>query len=123
MIDREETITAPDGKEYPIRDNEQKIMKQNYYIELHAVGKKETTGWNGFDECCAHFSSTHKPATPEFVADMKKAIDFRWNQEKRYWLDYAVGKLFVQAGHEEVTAMCPSYFEGYRSRPVYEKVK
>ena len=25
--DREETITAPDGKEYPIRDNEQKIMK------------------------------------------------------------------------------------------------
>ncbi len=22
MIDREETITAPDGKEYPIRDNE-----------------------------------------------------------------------------------------------------
>ena len=24
--DREETITAPDGKEYPIRDNEQKIM-------------------------------------------------------------------------------------------------
>jgi len=100
-----------------------KNEEKHYYIELHAVGKKETTGWSGFDECCAHFSSVHKPATSEFVADMKEAIDFYWNQQKRHWLGYAVGKLFIQTGREDVSVMCPSYSEGHRSSPVYEEVK
>ena len=100
--------------------------EKDYYIELHAVGKKETTGWDGFDECCAHFSSVHKPATPKFVADMKEAIDFYWNQQKRHWLDYAVGKLFVKTGEEPVSVMSPEW--EYRTRasmtnPVYEEVK
>ena len=107
-------------------ETETKTIMKDYYIELHAVGKKETTGWDGFDECCAHFSSVHKPASQKFVADMEKAIDFYWNQQKRWWLDYAVGKLFVKTGEEPISVMSPEW--EYRTRasmtnPVYEEVK
>ncbi len=97
---------------------------KNYYINLHANGKKELRGWNGFDECKAHFTSEHKPATPEFVKDMTEAIDFYWNQKKRYWLDYAVGKLFVEVGREPVSVMSPAYeYHKGKTFPKYEEVK
>jgi hypothetical protein len=56
---------------------------------------------------------------------MKEAIDFYWNQQKRHWLDYAVGKLFVRTGEESISVMSPEW--EYRTRasmsnPVYEEV-
>ena len=95
---------------------------KNYYIEIEPMEKKETTGYSGPDMVCAHFRSKHEPATRPFVWDMQCAIDFYYNQNKRYWNGKIVGDLYVQAEREEVTASCPSYFEGHRSKPVYEKV-
>jgi len=95
---------------------------KNYYIKLSAFEKKVTKGYGGQDEVCAHFTSEHKPATSPFIKDMTNAIDFYYNQNKRYWNGYVVGDLYVQTGREEVTCMCPSYSEGHRSKPVYEKV-
>ena len=99
-----------------------KNMK-NYYIELHATEIKESAKHYAREICLAHFKSAHKPTTPEFISDMKEAIDFYWNQQKRGWLYYAVGKLFVQTGREDVSVMCPSYSEGHRTQPVFEEVK
>ena len=53
---------------------------------------------------------------------MTNAIEFYYNQNKRYWNGYVVGDLYVLTGREEVTCMSPAYFEGHRSKPVYEKV-
>ena len=95
---------------------------KNYYIELEPLEKKETTGYSGPDMVCAHFRSKHEPSTRPFVWDMQCAIDFYYNQNKKYWNGYVVGDLYVQTGREEVTCMSPAYFEGHRSKPVYEKV-
>ena len=95
---------------------------KNYYIELEPLEKKETTGYSGPDMVCAHFRSKHEPSTRPFVWDMQCAIDFYYNQNKRYWNGKIVGDLYVQKGREEVTCMSPAYFEGHRSKPVYEKV-
>ena len=96
--------------------------KRHYYIELHATEIKDSAKHYATESCRAHFESAHKLATPEFVKDMKESISFYWNQQKRGWVDYAVGDLYVQTGREEVTCMSPAYFEGHRSQPVYEKV-
>ena len=58
---------------------------KNYYIELEPLEKKETTGYSGPDMVCAHFRSKHEPSTRPFVWDMQCAIDFYYNQNKRYW--------------------------------------
>ena len=56
--------------------------------------------------------------------DMKEAIDFYWNQQKRGWVDYAIGKLMVQTGSEPVSVMSPAYdYHKGRSFPVYKEVK
>jgi len=95
--------------------------KQNYYIELHATGFKYANKFSGFDSCCAHFSSDAKPATPEFVKDMQKAIDLYGRQQVAHgWVNYAIGKLFAQTGSEDVSILCPSYSEGHRSRPAFK---
>ena len=86
------------------------MKEEKYYrIELTAVGKKETTGWNGFDEANSFFSTDAEPATPAFIKVMKKAIDKTYEQQSRHWLDYAVGKLFVQDGWEKVSPMSPEW--------------
>ena len=55
---------------------------------------------------------------------MKEAIDFYWNQQKRGWVDYAIGKLMVQTGSEPVSVMSPAYdYHKGRSFPVYKEVK
>ena len=95
---------------------------KNYIIELHATEIKESAKHYARETCPAHFESTHKPATPEFISDMKKAIDFYWNQQKRGWVDYAIGKLLVQTGTKDLTSMSPAYFEGHRSQPIFEEV-
>ena len=96
--------------------------RKNYYIELSAFEKRVTKGYGGRDEVCAHFISEHKPTTSPFVKDMTNAIEFYYNQNKKYWNGYVVGDLYVQTGREEVTCMSPAYFEGHRSNPVYKKV-
>ena len=98
------------------------MEKKTYYIVLSAFEKKATKGYGGPDEVRAHFTSEHKPATPNFVNEMQNAIDFYYNQNKRYWNGYVVGDLYVQTGREEVTCMSPAYFEGHRSQPIYKKV-
>jgi len=51
------------------------------------------------------------------------AVKYIGDQEvSRGWVDYTVGKTFVQAGHEDVSVMCPSYSEGHRSNPVWKEV-
>ena len=97
---------------------------KDYYIKLSAFEKKATKGYNGPDEVCAHFTSEHKPATSPFIKDMTNAIDFYYNQNKRYWNGYVVGKLFVKTGSEPVSVMSPAYeYHKGRSFPTYEEVK
>ena len=100
---------------------------KHYYIELHATGFKYTNKFSGFDSACAHFSSNAKPTTKPFVEEMMKAIKQIGGQQVAHgWVDYAVGKLFVQTGEEPVSVMSPEW--EYRTRasmtnPVYEEVK
>tara|TARA_R100000008_G_C3471299_1_gene109115 strand:- start:163 stop:459 length:297 start_codon:yes stop_codon:yes gene_type:complete len=97
---------------------------ENYYIKLHATEIKDSAKHYATESCCAHFESAHKPATAGFIKDMEKAIAFYWNQQKRGWVDYAIGKLFVQTGREPVSVMSPAwdYHKG-RTFPVYKEVK
>ena len=100
---------------------------RNYYIELHANGKKEGSGFKGFDSACAHFSTTEKPATKPFVLVMMKAIKKIGGQQVAHgWVHYAVGKLFIQCGSEPVSAMSPAW--EYRTpasmtTPIWEEYK
>ena len=96
---------------------------QHYYIKLHATEIKDSAKHYATESICAHFKSGHKPATPNFVKDMEKAIAFYWNQQKRGWVNYAVGKLFVRTGSKPVSVMSPAwdYHKG-RSFPVYTEV-
>ena len=97
---------------------------KNYYIKLHATEIKDSAKHYATESVCAHFRSEHKPATSEFVKDMKEAIDFYWNQQQRWWLGYRLGKTFVKTGSEPVSVMSPAwdYHKG-RSFPVFEEVK
>ena len=100
--------------------------EKHYRLELSALGKKETTGWDGFDEANSFFSTDAKPATAEFIKVMEKAMDRTVEQQSRYWLDYTIGKLFVQDGWEKVSPMSPEW--EYRtpttmSHAVWKEVK
>jgi len=102
-------------------------MEKHYRIELAAYGKKEAVGrWGGFDEANAFFSTDAKPATAEFIKATEKAMDKTFEQQSRYWLDYTIGKLFVQDGWEKVSPMSPEW--EYRtpstmSHAVWKEVK
>ena len=88
------------------------LMKdeKHYRLELSALGKKEAIGrWGGFDEANAFFSTDAKPATADFIKVMEKAMDRTVEQQSRYWLDYTIGKLFVQDGWEKVSPMSPEW--------------
>jgi hypothetical protein len=98
--------------------------QQHYYTKLHAKGFKYTNKFSGFDSACAHFSTEYAPHTVGWLNAQIEAIEFTGDQEVSHgWVDYTVGKTFVQTGHEKVSVMCPSYFEGHRSQPVHEEVK
>ena len=99
--------------------------EKHYRIELHADGKKETTGWDGFDEANAFFSTDAKPTTAEFIKATEKAIDRTFEQQSRYWLDYAIGKLFVQDGWKKVSPMSPEWeyrTQATMSNPVWKEL-
>ena len=89
-------------------------LEKYYRIELAAYGKKETTGWGGFDEANAFFSTNAKPKTAEFIKTMHLAIDKTFEQNSRWWLDYTIGRIFVQDGWEKVSPMSPEW--EYRTR-------
>ena len=103
-----------------------KIMneKKQYYTELHAKGFKYTNKFSGFDSCCAHFSTPAKFGTMAFEEARNEAIEFYWDQQKRGWKGYTVGKTFVKNGSEPVSVMSPAweYHKG-RTFPTYEEVK
>jgi hypothetical protein len=96
---------------------------KHYYTELHAKGFRHTNKFSGFDSACAHFSTDWKPHSVGWLDAQIEAIEFTGDQETSHgWLDYTVGKTFAKTGDKEVTASCPSYSEGHRSRPVYEQI-
>ena len=83
---------------------------RNYYIELHATGKKWTNKFSGFDSACAHFSTESEPYTPSWVVAQCKAIDLIGGQQTSHgWVDYTVGKTFVENGQEPVSVMSPAW--------------
>ena len=98
---------------------------QHYYTELHAKGFKYANKFSGFDSCCAHFSTPAKVGTITFEEDRNGAIEFYWDQQKRGWTGYTVGKTYVQIGEEPVSVMSPAW--EYRTpttmnNPVYKEV-
>ena len=102
------------------------LMKdeKNYYVELHANGFKYTNKFSGFDSACAHFSTKEIVGTFNFKKMMQKAIDEIGGQEVAHgWVDYTIGKLFVQDGSEPVSVMSPAweYHKG-SSFPIWKKV-
>jgi hypothetical protein len=100
-----------------------KKEEKNYCIYLHAVGKKETTGWDGFDESVTHFRTSAKVGTIAFAKAQMDAVDECWQQQQRWWLDYRLGKLSVEVGREPVSVMSPAweYHKG-RTFAVWEEV-
>ena len=97
---------------------------KNYYIKLHAVGRKRTSGYTGPDEVCAHFSTRAKVDTIAFEEAKMDAVDFYWDQNKRYWHGYRIGKLMVQTGSESCSVMSPAWdYHKDRKFPTYEEVK
>tara|TARA_B110001454_G_C12433976_1_gene314808 strand:+ start:83 stop:385 length:303 start_codon:yes stop_codon:yes gene_type:complete len=96
---------------------------KHYYTELYAKGFKYTNKFSGFYSVCAHFSTRAKVGTMTFEQAKQEGIEFTGNQQTSHgWVDYTVGKTFTKTGNKEVTASCPSYFEGHRSQPIYEEV-
>jgi hypothetical protein len=96
---------------------------KHYYTELHAKGFRHTNKFSGFDSACAHFSTRAKVGTITFEEAKQDGIKFTGDQQVSHgWVAYTVGKTFAKTGDKEVTASCPSYSEGHRSRPVYEQI-
>ena len=96
---------------------------KHYYTEIHAKGFRHTNKFSGFDSACAHFSTRAKVGTITFEEAKQDGIKFTGDQQVLHgWVAYTVGKTFAKTGDKEVTASCPSYSEGHRSRPVYEQI-
>ena len=98
------------------------MEKKNYCIKLHGVGRKKKEGYQGPDAVTWHFKTSAEVGSVEWEEAKMKGVDECWRQNQRWWLGYRLGTVKVQVGREEVTCMSPAYFEGHRSKPVYEKV-
>ena len=99
---------------------------QHYYTELHAKGFRHTNKFSGFDSCCAHFSTRAKVGTITFERAKMDAVDYYWDQQKRGWVDYTVGKTFAEVGREPVSVMSPAWeyrTSASETTPVFEEVK
>ena len=82
----------------------------NYHTEIHAKGFKHTNKFSGFDSACAHFSTSAKVGTLAFHAAQQKAIELIGGQQVSHgWVDYVVGKLFVEDGREPISVMSPAW--------------
>ena len=98
--------------------------KKHYYTELHATEIKDGAKHYATESVCAHFSTPAKVGTIAFERAKMDAVDYYWNQQKRGWVDYTVGKTFVENGSEPVSVMSPAYeYHKGRSLPTYEEVK
>ena len=109
---------------YPLCYTEHMKKMKNYYIELQATGFKYTDRFSGFDSACAHFSTDAKPTTKPFIEVMMKAIKEIGEQQVSHgWVDYAIGKLYIQDGWRDADVMSPEweYHKG-RSFPTYKEV-
>ena len=85
-------------------------MKKNYHVELHATGFKHSNKFSGFDSACAHFSTEFEPYTLGWVTAQVEAIELIGGQQVSHgWLDYTVGKTFVQTGEKPVSVMSPAW--------------
>ena len=99
---------------------------QHYYVELHAKGFKYTNKFSGFDSACAHFSTRARVGTITFEQAKMDAVKHIGDQQISHgWVDYTVGKTFMQTGEEPVSVMSPEW--EYRTRasmtnPVYKEV-
>jgi hypothetical protein len=97
---------------------------KHYYVELHANGFKYTNKFSGFETACAHFSTREITGTPTFKKQMDEAIKFIGEQNVSHgWVNYTIGKLFVQDGLETVSIMSPAweYHKG-SAFPTYKEV-
>ena len=104
------------------------MKDEKYYrIELHAEGFKYTDKFSGFDSANAVFSTDESIDSPHFHVVMNRAIDKIAGQQLSHgWVDYKVGKLFVQDGWEDISPMSPEW--EYRtpatmSHAVWKEVK
>ena len=103
------------------------IMREekHYYTELHAKGFKYTNKFSGFDSSCAHFSTRARVGTMTFQQAKMDAVEYIGDQQVSHgWVDYTVGKTFVENGSEPVSVMSPAYeYHKGSSFPTYEEVK
>ncbi len=91
---------------------------------LHATGKESGSGFKGFDECYAFFSTAASVGSEEFKQERQKAIDKFSGQQLRYgWTGYKVGKTEVEIGREKVTCLSPAYQYGQRSKAIFKEVQ
>lgn len=85
-------------------------MKKNYHVKLHAKGFRHTNKFSGFDSACAHFSTEYAANTRGWLEAQIEAIELIGGQEVSHgWLDYTVGKTFVQTGEKPVSVMSPAW--------------
>ena len=99
---------------------------QHYHTELHAKGFKYTNKFSGFDSCCAHFSTRARVGTMTFQQAKMDAVDYYWNQQKRGWEGYTVGKTYAKTGDEPISVMSPEWeyrTQASMTNPVYQEVK
>ena len=90
--------------------NEMKNKDKSYYTELHTTGFKYTNKFSGFDSACAHFRTPAKVGTLAFHAAQQEAIELIGGQQTSHgWVDYTVGKTFVENGQEPVSVMSPAW--------------
>tara|TARA_A100001201_G_C3993159_1_gene172230 strand:- start:101 stop:403 length:303 start_codon:yes stop_codon:yes gene_type:complete len=96
---------------------------KRYFTRLHATGFKHTDRFCGFETTAAHFRTAAEVDSEEWNEARQSAIETIGAQSVRNgWTGWKAGKTLVQTHREEVTCMSPAYFEGHRSKPVYEEV-
>ncbi len=99
-------------------------QEKHYHVLLHATGKESGSGFKGFDECYAFFSTAALVGSEEFKQERQKAIDKFSGQQLRYgWTGYKVGKTEVEIGREKVTCLSPAYQYGQRSKAIFKEVQ
>ena len=102
---------------------EMDINMKNYCIRLHAVGRKNKQGFQGFDEATAYFSTSAKVDSVEWEECKMEAVDECWSQQKRWWQGYRLGIVKVEVGQKPVDVMSPAYdYHKGRSFPVWKKI-
>tara|TARA_B100000953_G_scaffold203542_1_gene167811 strand:- start:38 stop:367 length:330 start_codon:yes stop_codon:yes gene_type:complete len=90
--------------------NEMKNKDKSYHVVLHVNGFKYTNKFSGFDSACAHFRTPAKIGTITFEEAKQEAIELIGGQQVSHgWVDYTVGKLFVENGQEPVSVMSPAW--------------